>query len=373
MITKHQLFCMILLFEVGTTTMFALGIKSKQDAWIVVALSTVVGLMLVLMYIALQKRYPGKGIGEIIMEICGPFVGIPLVVLYALYFSYSSSVDLRDFCALVSLTELEYTPLPVIIILILMPVLYNLFSGERSFAKTAEIFFPLYIVSLAIVLILVLLSGIFHPDFLLPVLQSGVKGLFTTDFVRIVEAPYGEMIAFLALWKFADKPSSYVKASVSGVICTGLINIMLTIFIVCTLGADFASISTIPLFKVIQLINIGDIITNLDAFGIVLILIGGYKIVVFYFAAVLTLQSILKINRKIIIIAVGIIISINALTIKGYLQHIWSANYIRVPYIHGMFQIAIPLLLFLAGMLKSTEKKDVKLKIIVEKHKKRLY
>lgn len=357
MITKHQFFCMILLFEMGTTTMFALGIKSKQDAWIVVALSTLAGLMLVLMYIALQKRYPGKGIGEIIMEICGPVVGIPLVVLYTLYFSYSSSINLRDFCALISLTELEYTPLPVIMGMIMMPILYNVISGERAFAKTAEVFFPLYIFSLAIVLIFVLLSGIFHPDFLLPVLSSGVKGLFTSDFVRIVEAPYGEMIAFLAIWKFADKPSSYIKASISGVLFTGLIEIILAVFIVCVLGADFASISTIPLFKVIQLINIGNIITNLDVLGVVLILIGGYKMVVFYFAAVLTLQSVLKINQKIIIAMLAVIISINALTIKGYLQHIWSANYIRIPYIHGMFQIAIPAVLFIAGLLKPVAEK----------------
>lgn len=357
MITKHQFFCMILLFEVGTTTMFALGIKSKQDAWLAVAVSTVFGLLLVLMYIALQKRYPGKGIGEIILEICGPVVGIPLVILYTLYFSYSSSVNLRDFCDLISLTQLEFTPLPVIVGLILIPVLYNLISGERAFAKTAEIFFPLYIFSLAAVIILVLLSGIFHPDFLLPVLPDGVKGLFTGDIVRIVEAPYGEMIAFLALWKFADKPSSYVKASISGVLFTGLIEVVLSIFIVCTLGADFALFATIPLFKVIQLINIENIVTNLDVMGVLLILIGGYKIVVFFFAAVLTLQSILKINRKIIIFAVGTLITVNALLIKGYIQHIWAANFIRIPYIHGLFQIAIPAVLFIAGLLKPPEGK----------------
>lgn len=362
MITKHQLFCMILLFEMGTTTMYAIGIKSKQDAWIVVILTAIIGLMLVSMYIILQNRYPGKGIGEIIMEICGPVVGVPLVILYSLYFLYLSSVNLRDFCALMSLTELEFTPLPAIMVLIFMIMLYNLFSGERAFAKTSEIFLPVYIFSIAVVLILVLLSGIFHPDFLLPVLSNGVKGLFTSDIVKYTQFPYGEMVAFLAFWKFADKPSSYIKASISGVAITGFNEVILTIFIVCTLGADFASTATIPLFKVIQLINIGNIITNLDALGVLIIFIGGYKISVFYFAAVLTLQSILKINRNIIIVAVGIIISINSLSIKGYLQQIWASNYIRTPYIHGFFQIGIPFFLLLAGFLKPKTEKRCKIR-----------
>lgn len=31
-INKHQLFCIMMLFEIGSTTLFELGIKAKQDA-----------------------------------------------------------------------------------------------------------------------------------------------------------------------------------------------------------------------------------------------------------------------------------------------------------------------------------------------------
>lgn len=39
-ITKVQLFFLIMLFEIGSTTLFALGIKAKQDAWIVVLIAS---------------------------------------------------------------------------------------------------------------------------------------------------------------------------------------------------------------------------------------------------------------------------------------------------------------------------------------------
>lgn len=144
MITKHQFFCMVLLFEIGSSTLFALGIKSKQDAWIVVLLAMFAGLLVLWLYILIQKRYPGEGIGEIIPDICGKAIGIPLVILYAVYFIYCASVNLRDFCALVSVTQLEYTPLPVIMAIIMLPVFYLLFCGVKALAKSSEILFPFF-------------------------------------------------------------------------------------------------------------------------------------------------------------------------------------------------------------------------------------
>lgn len=354
MITKHQLFCMLTLFEIGSTTLFALGIKSKQDAWIVILLTSCVGLMLLGMYILLQHQHPGKGIGEIILDICGPFVGIPLVIIYAAYFTYISSINLRDFCTLVSITSLEYTPLQIIMVIIMLPVIYLLCSGVTALAKSSEILFPVVAISLGLIYLLALCSGIFHPEFLLPVLPNGVKSLITGDLIKIIQFPYGEMITFLTFWQLIDPPLQYTRPSVSAIIFTGIFETVTIIFIICTLGPDYASVSTLPLFKVIRLINIANIITNLNAIGIVLIFIGGFfKISIFYFAAVLTIQSIWKVNRLIPIAVIGIVICVNTLCIKGFIRHIWSANYVRTPYIHGIFQFAIPLALILASIAKA--------------------
>lgn len=353
MITKHQFFCMMTLYEIGSSTLFALGIKSKQDAWIVVLLATLVGLLILWLYLLLQRRYPAKGIGEMIIDICGPVIGIPLAIVYTIYFIYSSSINLRDFCELVSITQLEYTPLPIIMVIITLPVFYLLFCGISTLAKSSEILFPFFFFSIILVFLLVIASGIFHPTFLVPILPNGIKSLFTSDFIRIIESPYGEMIAFMALWKFADKPSDYTKSSVTAIICTGIFEMVTVIFIICTLGAEYASASTIPLFKVIRLIDIKDIITNLNVVGVVLIFIGGFfKICVFFFAAVLTLESVFKINRNILIAVIGGLMCINTLTIKGFIQHIWSANFVRIPYIHGIFTIAIPFILLLNSIAK---------------------
>lgn len=362
MITKHQLFCMMMLFEIGSTTLFALGIKAKQDAWILILLATFFGFLLLLIYLFLQKRHPGKGIGEIILEICGPIAGFPIIILYAGYFAYSASINLRDFCELVSITQLEYTPLPAIMIIIIVPVFYLLYCGVSALAKLSEILFVFFIISVGLILVLVVMSGIFHPTFLLPVLPNGFSSLWNTDLIKTIQFPYGELVTFLALWKLTESPSKYIWASVKTIAFTGIFLVIIVIFILCTLGADYASVSVIPLFKVIRMINLKNIITNLNALAVVLIFIGGFfKICVFFFAAILTLKPIFKMSPKILILIIGTIICANTLSIRGFIQHIWSSNYVRTPYIHGIFSFILPVFLLLASIAKPKKGKKVNL------------
>lgn len=360
MITKHQLFCMMMLFEIGSTTLFALGIKAKQDAWILILLATFFGFLLLLIYLFLQKRHPGKGIGEIILEICGPIAGFPIIILFAGYFTYSASINLRDFCELVSITQLEYTPLPAIMIIIIVPVFYLLYCGVSALAKLSELLFVFFIISVGLILALVVMSGIFHPAFLLPVLPNGFSSLWNTDLIKTIQFPYGELVTFLALWKLTESPSKYIWASVKTVAFTGIFLVIIVIFILCTLGADYASVSVIPLFKVIRMINLKNIITNLNALAVVLIFIGGFfKICVFFFAAILTLKPIFKMSPKILILIIGAIICANTLSIRGFIQHIWSSNYVRTPYIHGIFSFILPVFLLLASIAKPKKGKKV--------------
>lgn len=353
MVTKHQLFCMIVLFEIGSSTLFALGIKSRQNAWMVVILTFCIGLALMGLYLLLQSRYPRQGLGEKLTGICGPVLGVLAAVLYAAYFMYVASINLYDFCTLVSVTSLEYTPLPVIMLIIMVPVFYMLCRGVSVLARSSEILLPLVVVSLLLVFVLVLCTGVFHGSFLLPVLPNGIGQLLTSDLVRTVQFPYGETVVFLAFWNAVEPKAHYARTSIAALAFSCVLETVTIVFIICTLGVDYASVSSVPLFKVIRLINIANIITNLNAVGMALIFTGGFfKICIFYFAAVRTLPFANKGNRLFRILAVGTLMCVNTLCIRGFIRHIWSANFVRSPYIHGLFQVAIPLALLLAGLAK---------------------
>jgi len=55
-ISNYQLFCLIVLFEIGSSILFVRGIEAKQDAWIAVLIGTLSGLGLIWVYTELQKK-----------------------------------------------------------------------------------------------------------------------------------------------------------------------------------------------------------------------------------------------------------------------------------------------------------------------------
>jgi len=93
-----------MLFEIGSTTLFSLGIKAKQDAWLVVIIAMLTGFGLLWIYTELQKNFPDKNLVGIIIALIGKPLGIPLAFLYAYYFIESSVLNFSEFGFLVNMT-----------------------------------------------------------------------------------------------------------------------------------------------------------------------------------------------------------------------------------------------------------------------------
>ncbi|MBZ4644890.1 MAG: spore germination protein [Petroclostridium sp.] len=141
-ISKHQLFCLIILFEIGSTTLFALGIDAKQDAWIAILVAMLIGFVLLWLYTGLQKYFPEKNFAQIIITLLGKVIGMPLVFFYGLYFIYISTRNFRDFGELLVSTFLVETPQIFILIIFMLVVLYILFLGLETMGRTSEIMLP---------------------------------------------------------------------------------------------------------------------------------------------------------------------------------------------------------------------------------------
>ncbi len=85
-ISKWQMFCLMILFEIGSTTVFGLGLDAKQDAWISIILAMLFGFVLIWIYTEIQKYYPNNNLTDILINVYGKCIAIPLILLYALEF-----------------------------------------------------------------------------------------------------------------------------------------------------------------------------------------------------------------------------------------------------------------------------------------------
>jgi len=354
-ITQKQLFSLIILFQIGSTTMFSLGIAAKEDAWLAIIVAMFAGFILLWIYTELQKSYPQKNLADIIIILLGKPLGIPLVFLYALYFIHISTLNLNEFCNLVSWTYLTSTPLIVITSFFMFFVLYALFCGFQVFARTAELMIIILLSFLLGTYILTILTGKMNLTNLKPILANGITPVLKAAYPQVINFPFGEMIVFLMYWCYLDTKEKTRKVSFIALATSGITLVFSLLIYVSVLGVQGAERYTFPFLSVVKLINVGHFFKNLDAIGIINLIIGGYfKMTTFFYAGVLALNTLFKMkDERILITIVGIFtLWASIATIPTFLFQKWLGQKVTTPYIHVPFQIIFPTLLLIINWLK---------------------
>jgi spore germination protein KB len=134
-ISNYQLFCLIVLFEIGSSILFVRGIEAKQDAWLAVLIGMTGGFGLMWIYTQFQKIFPEKNLAEMIISILGKPLGMPLVFFYGLFFLYCSVKNFHEFGLLLNITFLPHTPIMIILGVFMFAALYIVFLGVEVLAR----------------------------------------------------------------------------------------------------------------------------------------------------------------------------------------------------------------------------------------------
>ncbi|WP_347707513.1 GerAB/ArcD/ProY family transporter [Clostridium sp. cel8] len=306
-LTNHQLFSLIFVFEIGSTTLFALGIDADQAAWIVILIALFISLMFIWIYTELQSAFPNKNYIEIIITVLGKWLGLPLCFLYIFDLIWQVGRNLREFGELIIITSLPENPLWLIISIFMLVSLYGLMKGFNIMARASEIVMPIIVSFSILIWILIYASGYMDFKNLLPVLGGGIKSILTS-LPSILYFPFGEVYIFLMYWKYSNEKNLIRKTTIKSVFYSGILICISSMIIISVLGVKYTSISSIPLMEVIRLININNILSNIDSIGMILIFLGGFfKMSIFLNALVLVLATLLKIkNYKPLLILVCI-------------------------------------------------------------------
>jgi len=351
----------MLLFEIGSTTLFALGIGAKQDAWLVILIATFFSLGLVWIYTEIQKQYPDKNLAEILQSVLGKGLAVPLILLYALYFYSNASFNFYEFGEIVRTTFLMNTPQVVILSGFMFVAVYMMILGFEVIARTAEILMPVLIIFLILTYFFACISGSLEIKELSPFLENGMKPVLK-EVIPVIKFPFGETIVFLMFSQFMNNKDSVRKIFLLVVGITGGLLILSDIIIIMVLSPEFAAKAEIPLLRILFDINIANIITNLDIIGVIIIFIGGfYKTVLNLYGAVLAITTLFKfIPQKRITIVIGCSLIVYAVTFfQNITFHRWLGEEINLPYIHTIFQ-SIPVLILMMIWLKKITKNPLK-------------
>lgn len=352
-ISALQLFCLIVLFELGSAVVVGVGLKAKQDAWIAILLGMSGGMALFLLYGYLSRCYPGLPLTGYIPKIVGALAGIPLSYAYTAYFFYISARVLRDFGELLATSTLTDTPLYAINGLMIILIVYGACLGIEVIGRTGE--------PVLFAMLLSMLTGIvaigFSPKFeiisLLPVLENGWKPVLSTVFPQTLTFPFGEMIVFTMLLPTVNLLHSGIKFGLYAIAASGLILTVTIVADIAVMGADTTLQSQFPLLETFSKANIGGFIQSLDILVISTLILGMFmKITIFFYAGMAGFAQLLRLKKEAgrrywsMVFGLGVLL-LSIYMSGSFTEHIYMGLYWVPPNLHLPFQVGIPLLLFL--------------------------
>lgn len=356
MVTLRQMASMVILFLIGSSSLFELGGKAGRDAWMSVAVGVLAGFVLIsFVTLQIQRLEPDRNLIEIFKLYFGKVIGIGLGFIYVIYFIYKCTRNVREFADLSIMILLSDTPLYVIMLIICMIGCYAVIGGPAVFFRMAEILLPILLVIYGLMYIVLIFSGMIDPGRLLPMLEKGFKPVWDAAIPEIISFPFGEMVLFLMFWRYIDKSSfsQVIRMTLRGYLFAGAFITLMNVIIISSLGS-LSGWSTVPLLQATTYVGIGDVFERFDPLVALLFFTAVYvKLTAYYLGASLALAYLLKISLRIAAIPVGIGIYAGSFWFKSYMHQVNVGFEQNIKYQFPIFQIAIPAVLLVVMLLRS--------------------
>ncbi|MBB3112108.1 spore germination protein KB [Paenibacillus phyllosphaerae] len=342
---KYQLMTAIIMFEIGSTPMFLLGIKAGQNAWMAMAVGAVAGLLVLVPCLYLQRLTGDTDWTEMLLQRLGKWAGGLVALFYALLLAYESMRNVRDFGEMANGTILPQTPKWVIMIVITTIACYAVRKGIFVLFRTIELFFPTVVMSYTTLVLFFFISDLPSVHRLRPILDKGIGQVLGEALPELISFPFGQVFVFLLFWKYVKSGTGFVRTSLAAY---GVVSLFLTIMSVLTLsilGADVAQVVAYPFLEAVQLIHIADFLERLDIFVTLIIFLGLFvKLAVFYLASNLMVSRMTGLPERTCGWFLGIVIFAASFLEPSQTFHIWLGLKVQVKYV-WIFQMLMPILI----------------------------
>lgn len=351
-ISVGQLASIIILFQIGSSSLFLLASEAKHDAWISVVIAMILGMgILIFITMPIQCRAPHWDLIEILTRYFGKYLGFTVGLAYVGYFIYKSVRNVREFGDLVILYLLPGTPLDVVMIVLLAVGAYAIIQGIEVFFRVGQLVLPWLLLIYLVLFGLMIGSGLVNLKQLLPLIEQGWMPIWNAAVPEVISFPFGEMVVFLIFWKHVTQFNDFKKFTLISYTFSGIFIVLTNVLIIAVLG-DLSGAYIIPFMFGTSLIEIGGILERMDPF-VSLLLFGGvfFKQATYYLAAVLAAAQLFKVKRQVMVVPVGIAIFAGARMFKSYMEQIQFGFEHNLKFHFPIFQIVLPILLLLVMLL----------------------
>lgn len=272
-ITDRQGIYIITLFIVGETFILARAMEAKQDFWLAIIIAMVMTVPFMLMFIRLNKLFPGKDLFDINESVFGKVLGKIISFLLIYYVASNMISVMRVFTDFISFASLQGTPLAIPYIGLVIVCIWAVKQGINLISKWCDFFLPMIVLFLFIGIILLIPE--MRPNNLSPFLFDGIKpvmiGAVSTFFF-----PLTETIAFVMIFTQFKNKNSPNKIYLYGLLYGGSFMLILVLTEVLVLGVKDASTLYFPGYGTFSRLNIAELINRFEIISGATFILGGF-------------------------------------------------------------------------------------------------
>ncbi|MGS0765547.1 GerAB/ArcD/ProY family transporter [Syntrophomonas curvata] len=252
-ITSKQLVFIIIGAQVATGV-FSLphlaSTEAGQDAWLAVLLGAMTPLLALLVIERLGRRMPEAGFVGMNYLLFGRWLGAVMVFLFTVYAVFFQAVVVRIFAEITNIFLLPRTPLPVIVLLVLIGAVYVINKGARVVARVNEILFWV-----VLPLLFLLMIPLVNADYtnLLPVGEAGLAGIARGALTSSYS--YAGIEILLVFYFLVGRKEEIIKAGLLGLGFTATAYLVVTLVCLLVWGQELLQIINWPVLRVLKTIK----------------------------------------------------------------------------------------------------------------------
>jgi len=351
--TARQFFVLTFGLTIGTSilvTPAGLAQGAREDAWIASLCSLATNIVMVALYIALARLYPGKTMFEINEAALGKWPGKALTLLYLFYFLILTGTLLGNLGFFLSTEMMPETPIEAIQLLFLIAAVMCARLGTLILARVGELMFPC-IVFFFLVLVVTLVPQI-EWNYIKPVMEDGWKPVVNAGFRS---AMFQELVVLLMFFPLTGEKKGGEKAYLGGALSGGLALGIIVLLCVLVLGIEQTENSAFPAYALAKAINVGNFFQRVEGILITIWILTFFIKISLLFLSILnglrTLfgmkdHSVLIYPLAVLFIVVAWNTYLNTVYVGEIIQKVWAG--------YSLFYLLLfPFVLYLVGLVRT--------------------
>lgn len=268
---------------------------AEKDAWISTLLGCLISVLLMAVWLRLQRRYPGLSMVQYGIKILGPWLGYPLGLYLLFLMAVVSNFIVEDMVLLTHTIMLPSTPEMVLELTFIAVAVYACYKGVETIGRMCElVWIPLAL----LILVLPLLEWkeigvqVFQPLF-----KINWRGVLTGTLNGLV-FPFGEVMVPAIFLPYVREDKGAEKLYLLAPLAAGALLLIRTGLTLMALGPELGNRLTLPVVILFRLVEFGEFLNRVEGAFLGIWYIGLLmKLVITIYAVVLGLAQLTKVLR----------------------------------------------------------------------------